>query len=128
MATRRRRALWEALLEHAGPRVPANKWPQPIAAEFWRMSGGLKQTVESAVGRATQIGSLTDWEWNPRERVFQFDVRIVIKSPVTDTVVTTISRFYVNPRKAWVDEVERVMIETEAHARKLRVALDCKDT
>lgn len=120
---RRRRALWEALLEHAGPRVPAHKWPKSTTHEFYRMSGGLQQAVESAVGRATNGCNVSDWEWNPHERWFQFLVRLVIASDVTDTVVTSTSRFYFDPRKAWVDEVERVMIKTEAYARKLRAAL-----
>jgi hypothetical protein len=123
MTKPRRHALWEALLSHVKP-VPRKHWPKFVRAEFEQMNTGLKSAVESAVRRATEVGSVDDWVWDAYDGVFRFNVRVVILSKVRTAAITVTSRFIFDPRKAWRGEVERVMIEAEEFVRLLCAAVD----
>lgn len=125
MTTRKRRALWEALLKNVKP-VPRKHWPK-FSQDFAQMNDGLQKAVESAVMRATEIGTVDDWRWDPHDRVFRFVVRAVLRTSIQPGALDITTRFSFDPRESWRGEVERVMIEAEAFVRKLRETIERKD-
>lgn len=124
MTKPRRRALWEGLLSFVKP-VPRKHWPK-FSADFAQMNDGLKKVVESAVCKATEIGSIDDWRWDPHDGVFRFSVRAVMRTSIQPSALEITSRFLFDPRESWRGEVERVMIEAEAFVRNLRESIELK--
>ncbi len=124
MTARRRRALWEALLEHVGPRPPKKKWTKAVDPAFTRMADGLEKVVESAVCKATEDGSVRNWRWDPDDGYFRFEVYVVLRSKVATPAITVSCPFRLDPHYAWRDEVERVMIEAEQFVRLLRESIE----
>jgi hypothetical protein len=90
------------------------------------MNDGLQKAVESAVMRATEIGTVDDWRWDPHDRVFRFVVRAVLRTSIQESALDITTRFAFDPRESWRGEVERVMIEAEAFVRKLRETIERK--
>ena len=126
VTARKRRALWEALLKHIKP-VPRKHWPK-FSSDFAQMNDGLEKVVGSAVLRATEIGTVDDWRWDPHDGVFRFVVRAVLRTKIQDAALDITTRFLFDPRQSWRGEVERVMIEAEAFVRQLRDTIERKDT
>jgi len=126
VTARKRRALWEVSLGFV-KRVPKKHWPK-FSSDFAQMNDGLEKVVGSAVLRATEIGTVDDWRWDPHDGVFRFVVRTVLRTKIQDSALNITTRFHFDPRESWRGEVERVMIEAEAFVRKLRETIERKDT
>lgn len=121
---RKRRALWEVLLKNVKP-VPRKHWPK-FSQDFAQMNDGLQKAVESAVMRATEIGTVDDWRWDPYDRVFRFVVRAVLRTNIQVAALDITTRFVFDPRQSWRGEIERVMIAAEEFVRNLRTSLERK--
>lgn len=85
---------------------------------------GLKQAVDSGVMSVAKDARIDDWRWNPYEQKFDFQVHTWTEFDGTPVNVTT--RMHFDPKVAWLDEVERILIESEALVRKLHEVLERK--
>lgn len=122
---RKRTRLWEALLQQAqGQRIEQTRWPKPPDVFFERMSTGLKQAVDSGVMSVAKDARIDDWRWDPYGQKFEFQVHTWTEFDGTPVNVTT--RMHFDPKVAWYDEVERILIESEALVRKLHDVLTRK--
>jgi len=126
MTARRRVRLWEISLKHAQQnRVVQKNWPKPPDSNFERMSTELQATVNTAVISVTDDAHIVDWMWNPYER--RFDFVLLAQTTFDGMPVGLKTCFFFDPRKAWRDEVERLMGDAEQHVRLLRETLERKN-
>jgi hypothetical protein len=123
--TSHKKTLWYSWLKQAQThRVPQKQWPKRPDLEFERMSGELRRAVESAVRNATKDAEIDDWKWDVYTQTFTFVVGMLVD--IGDTNASVTLRMAFNPKVAWLDEIERVMIEAEKHVREIRTKLEKK--